>query len=323
MRVVVEDDVFAAPEHALHLYSLLALALDGRHHLVVDRAGSGFSAWYQQRSRADQEACDLVLDAGLEAETRGTSRRSIMIVRGATDWEGDPPRATLADALVLLNKPFSVLLENWKSDFAFLLAMAKPEQRSFLERMKHKKWLHAENGGGLQDMERRVQELKTDPVERLTLWVLFDSDARRRGAPSPASKKLHVACGKRVPFHQLERRTIESYVTRAALEAWGARWSMDDRVSAFYEMPEDDQRYFFNMKGGFQKDQKDVNSGVAEDLYGPPRLDPAIRARLTQGFGSNLRNVFADGSVTVADLVAEGAFAEVNAAVTALLGWLR
>ena len=43
MRVVVEDDVFAAPEHALHLYSLLALALDGRHYLVVDRAGSGFS----------------------------------------------------------------------------------------------------------------------------------------------------------------------------------------------------------------------------------------------------------------------------------------
>jgi hypothetical protein len=323
MRVVVEDEVFATPEYAIHWYSLLGFALDGKHYLIVDREGQWFRAWYQQRSRNDQAECDLVLEDGLEVEARTPAQRTLKIVRGPTDWEGDPPRATLTDALVLLRKPFSILLENWSSDFPFVLSMAKPEQRALLERLREQKWLHVENGGGLDDMEKRVQTLKRDPVDRLTLWVLFDSDARRRGDPSSASKRLRGACGKRVPHHQLERRTIESYVTRRALTAWGARWNMEDRVSAFYEMPEDEQRHYFNMKGGLKKDEKDKERGVAEDLYGPPRLDPALRARLDLGFGGQLRDVFADGSVTVADLIAEGAFAEVNGAVTALLGWLR
>jgi hypothetical protein len=320
MRVVVDDDVFAAPEYAIRLFSLFELALDGRHILLVDRGGQGFSAWYLQRSANERDECDLVLDASFEEEARITVSRTVKIIRGPTDWDADPPSATLADALDLLKKPFSVLLENWKSDFGFLMAMAKPEQRTFLERWKQRKWLRVENGGGLPDMEKRVLELKRDPLERLTLWVLFDSDARRRGQPSAQSKGLRGACGRRIPHHQLERRTIENYVTRSALSTWGTKKNIEDRVSAFYELPEDDHRYFFNMKDGLAGDHK---SGVAEDLYGPARVDPTLRARLDQGFGPRLRDMFADGEVTIADLIAEGAFPEVNAAVTTLISLLR
>jgi hypothetical protein len=120
----------------------------------------------------------------------------------------------------------------------------------------------------------------------------------------------------------LQRRAIENYVTRPALEAWGEEKGITERVKAFHAMPTQDQRSFFNMKHGLKRDAESAEA-VAEDLYGAQALDPALRAQLELGFGSKLRDVFGDGRVRTADLVAEGTFHETNGAVAELLAWMR
>lgn len=325
MRIVVEDDVFAGVGHVLRVLKLFEFAVCGRHRIAVDEGGQFYQLWLAARGREEQEACREAVDTSVKAEVREPARREVRVVSTSTDWDVEPPQATVSDALRLLQRPFRILVENHKNDFLFLLAMTTDLRRAELQQRKADEWLAVENGGGLNDMEIRIRDHKNDSIWRSTVWVLFDSDARRRNEPSRQSKKVRGVCGRRVPHHQLQRRAIENYVPRKALELWCSKQGPDlqDRVKAFYEMPQDDQRHYFHMKGGLEKDAKNTGEPVAEDLYGPPVLDPTIRARLSLGFGSKLRDVFLDDSVKTVDLMSEGAFDEINNAVTELLALMR
>lgn len=322
MRITVDDAVFSGPDFVLDLLQLFQLALKRRHRILVDEDGPGYKAWRDARGGVERDECDLAIAESVEAEAREPARRTLRVVRSGTDWNTDPPRATVSEAHQLMLRPFRVLVENRRNDFRFLLAMANDAQRAELERRRKEVWLSVENGGGITDMKASVQEWKQDAIERLTLWVLFDSDARRPGQPSGQARALRGACGRHIPHHMLERRAIENYVTRPALEAWGEKKGIQARVGAFHAMPIQHQRSFFNMKHGLNKDEKS-EEGVAEDLYGAHALDPALRAQIEHGFGPTLRDIFGDGLIRTADLIAEGVFEEMNGAVTELLAWMR
>ncbi|WP_437873390.1 hypothetical protein [Sorangium sp. So ce363] len=322
MKVVIDDAVFTGPSFVMDMLLLFQLALERRHRIIVDEAGTGYTTWLAGLGRDAQEECRLALEESAEAEAREPARREIRVVCSGTDWDGAPPTVTLAEATRLLRRPFRVLVENRGNDFRFLLTMANDAQRAELEERQKQEWLAIEHGGGITEMEGSVQEWKRDPIKRLTLWVLFDSDARRAGQPSAQARKLSAACGRRVPHHMLKRRAIENYVTRNALEEWGEAKDMQERVEAFYAMPTQDHRSFFNMKHGLRKDARSAD-GIAEDLYGAEALDVELRRRLDLGFGPRLRDVFGDGRVRTADLIADGTFAEVNGAITELLAWMR
>jgi hypothetical protein len=231
VRITVEDAVFSGLDSVLDLLQLFQLALKRRHRILVDEDGPGYRAWRDARGGVEREECDLAIAESAEAEAREPARRGLRVVRSGTDWNADPPLATVSDAHRLMLRPFRVLVENRRNDFRFLLAMANDAQRAELERRVGQDWLNFEHGGGITEMEISVQEWKRDPIKRLTLWVLFDSDSRRPGQPSAQAKRLRGACSSRIPHHMLARRSIENYVTRPALETWGEKKGIQARRS--------------------------------------------------------------------------------------------
>ncbi|MEZ4293800.1 MAG: hypothetical protein R3B70_02405 [Polyangiaceae bacterium] len=270
----------------------------------------------------------LALEISREA-ARTPSKRTVNVARQAvSDWTSRPPSLTLPDAAMLLGMPFGLMFENWRSDYKFLLAAANPQQRAEITQWKQLGWAELHNGGGLSDMQNRVEEIKKEePARRLALWLLFDSDARTAGKPSRQSRDLFGACGRLIPRHQLTRRSIENYVPERALRAWAAKkgdTTLKHRVDAFYSMSDAEQRHHFPMKGGLESDRGSAD-GENQDLYGPERLRPALRARLERGFGDKLRDVFADEGIGIQthDLRRDGSFDELNSAIGELLGWMK
>lgn len=322
MKILIDDAVFANAELATSLLRLFHLSLAQRHRIIIDESGSAFKRWLSARGRDDQEECKFAIEESVEAESREPARRALRVVQRETDWDTSPPQTTVPEALRLLHRPFRILVENRTNDYRFLLAMANDAQRDEIEKREQESWLIVEHGGGISEMENFVRECKKDPIKILTLWVLFDSDAKLPGKPSSQARGLRGACGRRVPHHMLARRTIENYVTQSALEAWGEEKNIQERVKAFYAMPTQDHRSFFNMKHGLKRDAESAE-GIAQDLYGPQALDPSLQEQLEMGFGPRLRDVFGSGVVRTADLIAEGTFAEMNGAVTDLLAWMR
>lgn len=330
MKAILDDRLFASGANSLPLVPLFDAALDARHRMEVnDEQGSHFTKWLAEQGHQTRDDILLAIERSREEESRAPSKRVVSVGRVATsDWTTRPPALSLADAKALLGLQFWILPENWSTDYGFLLAASTREQREELETWKKRGWLDLQNGGGLTDMCKRIKSIKaSDPARALTMWVLFDSDARAAGKASPQSRELFGVCGKRIPFHQLSRRTIENYVPGPALERWTKRkrdTALGHRVEAFHAMPKDEQRHHFPMKHGLGSDENS-KEGVNEALYGSEKLDQALRMRLRHGFGSDLRDVFIDEEIhiTTADLIRDKSFNELNQAVTELLGWIK
>lgn len=98
MIVVIEDEVFAAPENAAKLVGLFHLGFEERHRIQVDPlpeadGDSAFHQWRQQQHPAIREEIDLALDAGLTGAAHGV--RSDHTLRIAVvedpDWSASPP----------------------------------------------------------------------------------------------------------------------------------------------------------------------------------------------------------------------------------------
>jgi hypothetical protein len=326
MKAILDDTLFASGASNLSLLSFFTHAEAGRHRVELDEQGQHFQCWLAGRDRQTQEEVAFALDTSRD-DARATSKRTIVVKNVVrSDWTARPRVLTLADAKKLLDLPFWLFLENWQTDYHFLLAASTTEQKKEIEKWRSNRWLEAQNGGGLTDMYKRILSIKTSEPDRcLAIWVLFDSDARAAGKPSKQSKGLRGVCGQQIPFHQLKRRTIENYVSLRGLRIWSEKRDdtlLQHRVKAFGDMPEDEQRYHFPMKTGLGGD---VDQGVNEALYGSPRLETTHRKRLEFGFGHKLRDVFSDADIGIGtnDLIQDKSFEELNKAITDLLGWMK
>lgn len=241
-----------------------------------------------------------MLDDCAAREAREPARLIVEVeIRDHSQWT--PPKLTLHDALRLLDRQFVVLLEDSITDRAFLLCVASREERRHVEHLERREHLRFDQGGGLGSMKRRImQERQQDSKAMpLTTWVLFDSDALRPGQPSRDSERLRSECAEAsVPYHQLQRRSIESYLPLQALRAWAERGgpqSADARraVRAFGKLTPD-QRAHFNMKAGFEGDAR-RNDATPGDLY--DGLPDHIRVPLAHGFGEDIAALFRDREV--------------------------
>lgn len=301
MRAVLHPTLFASPASgALDLLTLFRHGLTGRHRIDADRGHPDVVAWLLRQDAQTREECELVLDDCAAREAREPARVIVHVeVRDRSQWI--PPRLVLSDAVRLLDRQFVVLLEDSITDRAFLLCVASKEERKHLERLERREHLRFDQGGGLGSMKRRVvQDQRRDATTAShTTWLLFDSDALRPREPSQDSERLRAEClAASVPCHQLQRRSIESYLPLPALRTWadrGGAQAADARraVRAFVRLTED-QRAHFNMKTGFEGDAKrrDVTAG---DLY--QGLADDARRHLAHGFGENIAELFKDREV--------------------------
>jgi hypothetical protein len=248
-----------------------------------------------------------------------------------------PPQLSLDDALIFLQKPFRVLLENSGNDRAFLLTFATSESRKLLQDWEKKEWLRVESGGGILEVERQVRLAIQTPGEHLRLWVMFDSDALRSGAPSRQSRELAKTCSKKISYHQLGRRAIENYLPVETLSRWveakqeaEAKKSRRKLLRAFQQMTLE-QRYYYNMKGGLGRDTNRDDIENAKDLY--TGLSEGTQNALESGFGGSIAELYQQNldalnqkkepTIKTEWLDADGSTVEMNAAVQKLLEKLR
>jgi hypothetical protein len=324
---VLPPELFEPPVQNTLLVTLLRYPLDDHHRVDLDTAHPVVAAWLAAQSPGLREELELGLEMSAQAETLEPSHTVVQITRsGPADFEGHPIRIPLAGARSFLDSPFVILLEDASSDRAFLERMLTDQERDFLLRRIGTGVVRIDHGGGIGPTTRRVRADATVPSSRHTLWVLFDSDAMRPGYPSAASDQLLTACG-RIPNHRLQRRYAESYLTLHALHGRAANIARRDErearlqhFRAFAQM-RDEQRHHYNMKEGFDGDagRPDATAGQLYDS-----LSDGDRRTLARGFGPHVNDLFADGSVTEADLRRDTAgWDELRPVITDLLARIR
>jgi hypothetical protein len=299
MMVLLDAELFVGTSTA-DLMVLLWLGATQRHRIVVrDDQATAYTAWLAGLDEATRADWERVVGDGLRQSELEPSYHEVWVTaRGESTWSYPHPILTFGDAIDFLQRPYRLLLENGLTDRAFLLSMCDRATREFLEERISREWVEAEHCGGLGELEKRVKKVRGHVATRMRSSAMFDSDAMRPGAPSPKSEVVRNLCYPDVHHHQLERRAIENYLPRAALERWcqlaqgRTRDKRKAQVEALFAL-RDDQRAHYNMKEGFEKDLPNVHR--AGELFAV--ISGETRRLLHHGLDVHIANLYRDGHV--------------------------
>lgn len=249
-----------------------------------------FSRWIEQLDPRVRSNIEHARDWSDHEEASAPSALEISV--GSSTEE---PSLSPEEAWLHLQRPYRLLLEDGVTDREFLLRMCPPHERAFLRERIEKEWLEAEHGGGVPRMPQRVRWLheraRATGLE-LHASCIFDSDREAAGGlPSDHVRKLARACAEAgVHSHCLERRAIENYLPRSALEAWvlGApggpnRYHRRRKLDAL--MTRGLQAHHFEklkdtlgpQLGGFYADDTKINERDLDAEGGPSELRPFIQ----------------------------------------------
>ena len=318
MKVVISDEVFAESScDDLVLLSIMAFGYQGRHDIITDPVvnhefepaeGTKLSEWLEKQSNALAEEIRFTLRMGVEEGIGevGVKDEIYITAEGESVWGDEPPRLSLQDAWLLLDRSLHILVENGRNDGKFLETMFKRLLgRSYWKPVKKAldhEWIHIENGGGIGEMKKVVDSLIDDPVGSTRTCAVFDSDAPEPQKPSDASEALREKCEEcSLDHHQLQRRAIENYLSREALKASAEFLSepaKSDRreVADTFSGMNRGQRHHFHMKKGFSEDEVDE----------PPipfhTLDKKDREYLKRAFGSDIGDLFYEEDFEISDV---------------------
>jgi len=277
VRVVVEDAVFSAQDHDASLHKLLLSCGEGRHQIeVVPQQAPLCRQWLGEHAGRVGAYYQHIFDSSLRELATSTTTSVVRI-----------PEVSLPDALRLLKAPLSLLVENDRNDGAFLRAVLRGPREQEWKRALDQRWLVFDSGGGMQEIEKRIQASSPDP--RRT-YVIYDSDARRPGEPSSAARRLAALCNSaNLRNHVLKRRERENYLPSEALQLWveeskrSTRPSLRRLLGQFRRLT-DEQRHHFNMRHGLKADGDDV------PLF--KSLNAVIQQALQAGFGDRAGQMF-------------------------------
>lgn len=303
MKIILSGDVLDDPKVAVwDLHELLVFACHGRHVLSFDppTAMARCLETFSPQSRAGYERA-----IGLTARTAATLPANVATVRvevtASPRWEDPVAVLPLEDALAMLREPLGILLENAKNDWSFLLGVMGQQERKLMMHAVRAGWAAPLHGGG-SDLPVQLRARLQSPQKRLRTFVVFDSDRRHPDELDPAWKpkrpeqcqgyETETVTRANLPsrYWMLQRRFIESYMPEAELRKEASKIASSEAVEAFHRMSRM-ERWYFNMKEGFQKDDNPGNKHRCRDLY--KNVDAADRTALHKGFGKELANHYA------------------------------
>ncbi|KFA90797.1 hypothetical protein [Archangium violaceum] len=302
MRVIIEAPLLVSAQQArypLALLELFNLCLDQDcHTLEVEPLDAPeLKRWTDTLTPAQQKEIEFILDASAERQLRDPPA-SVVRVADVEEarWEGTVPRLPLRGAVALLRKPLRVLIEG-VHDEHFLHAIVPHFYRARFEDWSKREMLKLEHRGGLQNLGHALEQECQARERRLRLFVMFDSDARKRGEPHSESRKVARFCKRNaLAHHQLERRAIDNYIPEPAIERWlkqkhprefDGRWL--PRLQAF-RLLSDEQRHHYNMKKGFRGDRE--GAGLADIFDRFLSTKPGQAAHLEEGFSPAVAETF-------------------------------
>jgi len=154
--VLLTKELFSDSSNTMALDVIAMHAMHEKHRVLVeDDRDECFLEWLRALAPAHQDTWDVIIRRGYQLEAREPARRSIMVVSASTQWTNTPPVLSIQEAVIFLNRPFHILLEDAVSDREFLLRMALPEQQEFFIDQQLNGHIIFENGGGLSVSLRR------------------------------------------------------------------------------------------------------------------------------------------------------------------------
>lgn len=311
MKLFLRDEVF--DRGGTDLLGFFQAVWEGRHAIALDEHGEQYGRWLGARSGEDQEFVNLAVQTSY-----GSLSKVVVDVActNTSDWNNNV--ASVHDALALARLPYRILLENNNSDRRFLMAIADSNQRSVLEQAKESKNIDFVQGGGIEQIERLLNDdVQGDRARLKITFVLFDSDSEWIRRPSPSAKRvLHLCRTHDVPCHMLRRRSTENYLTLESL----AEYQMQNHplhahrnqvYSAFTRLSRLQRRHY-HMKQGFRKPHG-------------PEFDSIKQTEpfLSDGWGNQIGEVFSRSSFRHHDLLHEGAMRELGPLMRKLIAHLR
>lgn len=245
--------------------------------------------------------------------------------RPESDWRNRV--LTVEDAAELLDEPVHLLLEDVKTDLAFVGLLAGSTNNATLQKLLNRAGRIERHGGGGGQSKRWLRDLTSgSPTaakwrRMLRAWVLFDQDAGHPNAftPSAHAVELMNACedvvaqfGDGLSWICFRRREIESYVPDSALRALKAEkkafvdqvidWRADAQLAPW--------AWALDLKNGLHGDLRtDLPQPARQALKANPALlaaqmlkDPFSSlsaqqiATLSSGVGEVLRKVLREGT---------------------------
>ena len=192
---------------------------------------------------------------------------------------------TPEDATRLAEEPLTILVENRRSDGAFL-ERAMKELDHVIRRLWHRPGdpVRVDSVGGIGQMLDEVGRRTAGVSVRPRLVVMVDSDRTTpNDVPSPAALRLQRKCEKLgVPCWILAKRESENYLPRILLsERENVGVDHGHMVDAWDDL-DDDQKDFVDMKNGLPDEPSEAEEALFHGL--------SIRSRelLSQGFGGRV-----------------------------------
>lgn len=241
MRVEIrEDALLAGNQYDTMLLGILAFALINRHRIILDAYPGILDVWEPTKSsRRLRDEVELAIDLSVQADAEGVPALHTIIVDdvGTPNWSA-PPVLPPEHALMLLARPFRVLLENGRNDGNFLLAHCTESERESLKDAERKGWLEWVDTSGITGLHAMIEEEDhgdADNDERahestwIRIFALCDSDAQSPEQPSEQALRVRAQIERHSakPFmrsttfgHVLSARAAENYAAPARVLAW-------------------------------------------------------------------------------------------------------
>ncbi len=302
MIAVLRKSVFRSSRvPTLDLVSIFRFAVSLRHLVLVESGAVGeFERWLEERDWLIREE---IREAHQESSVKATEReRRRIFIDDVDEPDWDEQVFPIRRGLQLLEIPLKVVLENRYSDGAFLRFMVSGRFSNLFNKAVKNHWLELEQGGGVEEIVKRIRHLSRDHIESSRVLPVFDSDSIFPQDSSSVVKELCEMCiEEEITFHRLRRRAIENYFPKEAVRqwAWNCSESKQERrvplFEVFLEMT-DTQRAHYNFKKGLAQDEKHARweDEQGEEVYGSLSME-AIEV-LENGFGTGIASEIYDST---------------------------
>ncbi|MEO7495884.1 MAG: hypothetical protein ABIV04_13170 [Massilia sp.] len=288
MIIVLSDSLFSKthPEIVIELAALIA---NSRHVVIADTSSLAFKQWSGVAGAFGPRLLQMIASSARLVTAR-VVQTIVHVHTLNTEWTGDVPKLSVADARSYIPIPFKVFVENNEADRAFLLAYLDKEKRESLIDLQLNHWLIFVHGGGTGDLQKQIAwEGKNTMRADLRCFAYFDNDGLKIASPSRKTLEVAAECARNnIRHHQLNRRAIENYLPISALELWASTQSSTRarytrRQLTPFKKLSDAERDHFNMKSGPNGDRFVVPY---------PALNAYESRQLQKGFGKKVATVY-------------------------------
>jgi len=289
MKVRFEQDVLDDPKSWRSLDRIVHHFENERHIWEIDDPDViKNSQWIQsdiqgRSGKSDIEMLEKFYTKAVYADLSSRMHSILLIITNCGNC-GNPDRKYLKadDAYRCLDKPAYVVAENSESDGNFILAMIHAFNRKKLLDAHTEGWWEFKHLGGFGEVEKQVDQVIDATYGPLRIFVLADSDCLYKGHETQTFKKVDTYCkSANIPYHILNKRKIENYLPITILQK---KFDKKSVLQAFLNLTQE-QRDFYEMKGGFKKDSDGHAIVPKEQKKLFAHLSQKILDKLCGGFG--------------------------------------